>query len=72
MVENIEKKDLAQLEKKAYVDDDEVLLLQELMARLRCCESTVRKMIRNGLPCFRVGNEYRFHYRKVISYLEKK
>jgi excisionase family DNA binding protein len=51
---------------------DEIIKLKDLMAKLKCSESMVRKMIRNGLPHFKIGNEYRFYLTKVVSYLETK
>jgi excisionase family DNA binding protein len=51
---------------------EEVLTLKELRQKLKCSESMVRKMIREGLPKFKIGNEYRFYLTKVINYLETK
>lgn len=53
-------------------DEEQILTLQELRKKLKCSESMVRKMVRNGLPKFKIGSEYRFYLTKVIAYLEAK
>jgi excisionase family DNA binding protein len=57
------------MEQKA---EEQILTLRELRQRLKCSESMVRKMVRNGLPKIKIGNEYRFYLSKVVSYLETK
>ena len=51
---------------------EEILTLKELKAKLKCSESMIRKLIRNGMPKFKIGNEYRFYLTKVVDFLETK
>lgn len=37
----------------------------------RCSPSTVRKLLKQGLPYFKVGNRFRFDPEKVKEWLEK-
>lgn len=60
------------MDTKENILDEQVLTLIELRKKLKISDSMARKMIRNGLPRFKIGNEYRFFLSKVITYLESK
>ena len=49
---------------------DEVLTRSQAAKLLRVCSESVTKLVRDeGLPCLRVGKEYRFLRSKVVSWL---
>lgn len=50
--------------------DDEVLTRSQVAKLLRVCGESVSKLVREeGLPCRRVGKEYRFLRSEVVAWL---
>ena len=49
----------------------EVLTTEEVAGFLKVSPSTVKRMVRAGMPCFRIGRAVRFRKDRIQSYLER-
>lgn len=47
-----------------------MVTLKELAQFLKCSDQTVRNLVKDGLPHFRVGVDYRFFLPEVLNYLK--
>lgn len=46
--------------------------LQQLSHKLSVHPNTIYKLIKKGLPCTRVGRDYRFNFEEVETWLKEK
>jgi len=54
------------------MEEKKVITLEELAAYLKCSEPTVKKLMNNGLPYFRIGSNYRFFFDEITQYFNSK
>lgn len=61
---------MGRAQRGAAAADDEVLTRSQAAKLLRVCSESVTKLVRDeGLPCKRVGKEYRFLRSEVVAWL---
>ena len=46
-----------------------IITLKELCEKFKISDSTVRRLIKKGLPHYKAGNDYRFDLDEVKEYL---
>lgn len=51
---------------------ENAMTVKELLVAIKMSDSKLRELLKEGLPHFKVGSDYRFIYSKVIAYLEDK
>lgn len=49
----------------------EILTSEDVAELLRVSERTIHRMVRAGLPCFRIGRAVRFRKDRVQAYIER-
>jgi excisionase family DNA binding protein len=57
--------------KKKKEENRTLMGTKQLAEYLDCCDFTIRKLIKNGLPHIKLGKVYRFHEAEILRWLKK-